>query len=190
MYHLTFCPWGYSRDLKSYAPPQRLTPILSCSSSVRSWFFKRCSRFEVGCCSSSSRSTPQCSSYQGVPSTLLGLLTTMPRQHRPAFEVDVSASSLFKIPLEVRIMIYGLLPIQKEGMFIPSDIFARRNYGRTSSMPYECLFCGLIFLSSKGCVQHVAKHHRRANPVYQEPVRPLLPELSTSLLQTCRLIRL
>ena len=121
---------------------------------------------------------------------LLGLLTTMPRQQRPAFEAAVTASPLFKLALEVRIMIYELLLIQKEGMFIPSDIFARRDYGRTGSIPYECMFCGLVFLSHEGCVRHVAKHHSRADPAFQHPSRPLLPEISISLLRTCRLIRL
>ena len=114
----------------------------------------------------------------------------MPRQQRPAFELAVTASPLFKLALEVRLMIYELLLIQEGGMSITSDIFARRDYGRTGSRPYKCMFCGHALLSEDGCVQHVAKHHGRANPGYQRPFRPLLPVVSTSLLRTCRLIRL
>lgn len=114
----------------------------------------------------------------------------MPRQQRPAFEVAVTASPLFKVAVEVRIMIYELLLIQEGGMFIPSDIFTRRDYGRTGSIPYECMFCGLVFLSDKGCVQHLAKHHGHAGWSHWQPLRPLLPGVSISLLQTCRLFRL
>lgn len=117
----------------------------------------------------------------------------MPRQQRPAFEVAVTASPLFKLALEVRIMIYELLLIQEGGMFIPSDIFARRDYGRTGSTPYECMYCGLVFLSYDGCVQHIAKHRSDASPsglVYCNPYQPLLPGVSVSLIKTCRIIRL
>lgn len=114
----------------------------------------------------------------------------MPRQQRPAFEVAVNASPLFKLALEVRIMIYEMLLIQEGGMFIPSDIFARRNYRRTGLLPQECGVCGLVSLSDDGCIQHIAKHHGRIFWSYWHPVRPLLPEISTSFLRTCRLIRL
>lgn len=114
----------------------------------------------------------------------------MPRQRRPAFEVAVTASPLFKLPLEVRFMIYEMLLIQEGGMFIPSDIFARRNYGRTGSIPYECIYCGLTFLSVDGCMRHVVKHDVHPCWAYNQLSWRLLPEVSISLLQTCRLIRL
>ena len=87
-------------------------------------------------------------------------------------------------------MIYELLLIQEEGMFIPSDIFARRDYRRTGSIPYECVSCGLVFLSQYGCVRHSAKHHTYVFSDFHRPARLLLPEVSVSLLQTCRFIRL
>lgn len=127
-------------------------------------------------------------SIQHFP-TLLGSLTAMPRPQRPAFEEAVTASPLFKLALEIRIMIYELLLIQEGGMSIPSDIFARRDYSRTGSEPYQCIFCGLDFLSEDGCVQHVAKRHSREHIGCERPLRPLLPGISTSLLQTCRIIR-
>ena len=123
----------------------------------------------------------------------------MPHKQRPAFEAAVTASPLFKLALEIRIMIYELLLIQEGGMCIPSDIFARRDYGRTGSTPFECTLCGLDFLSDYGCLQHINKrHHRRRynsdtprdNRQFLRPRRPLLPEVSISLLQTCRLVRL
>lgn len=82
----------------------------------------------------------------------------MPRKQRPPFEVAVTASPLFKLALEVRIMIYELLLIQEEGIYIPRDIFVRRD-GRTGSTAYECLYCGLISLSSRGSKQLIVEHH-------------------------------
>ena len=87
-------------------------------------------------------------------------------------------------------MIYEMLLIQEGGMFIPSDIFARRNYRRTGSIPHECSFCELTFLSRNGCVQHEENHHGCAYLDHHQPLRPLLPAVSLSLLQTCRIIRL
>ena len=115
----------------------------------------------------------------------------MPRKQRPPPEGAVTASPLFKLALEVRIMIYELLLIQDVGMCIPSDFFVRRDYGRTSSRPCECLYCGLVFVSDHGCVQHIAKYHRRTSSLtYRYPPHLYLPHVTTSLLKTCRIIRL
>lgn len=152
-------------------------------------------RFEVGRCGSNFVTNTQCSPYRsspyrGVRSALLGLLTTMPRQQRSAFEVAVAASPLFKLALEIRVMIYGLLLIQEGSMFIPSDIFSRRDYGRIGPTPYECILCGLVFVSHEGCSQHVRRHYTPYFvPGHIRPARPLLPRVSTSLLYTCRIIR-
>ena len=78
-------------------------------------------------------------------------------------------------------------------MFIPCDIFARRDYRRTGPIPYECMLCGLVFLSEEGCVKHVTKHihnyQAHEEPEFRRPLRPLLPGVSISLLQTSRIIR-
>ena len=87
-------------------------------------------------------------------------------------------------------MIYKLLLIQKRGIFIPSDIFARRDYGRTGSTPYECLYCGLGFLSEQGCRQHISKYHGRVCSHCRFPAHLRLPRVSVSLLRTCHIIRL
>ena len=113
----------------------------------------------------------------------------MPRKQRPPPEGAVTASPLFKVALEVRIMIYELLLIQAGGICIPSDSFVRRDYRRTGSRPCECLYCGLVFVSDHGCLQHIANYHRRTSSTYRYPPRVLLPEVTTSLLQTCRIIR-
>lgn len=116
----------------------------------------------------------------------------MPRKQRPPFEAAVTASPLFRIALEVRLMIYELLLIQERGISIPSDIFTRRDYRRTGSTPWQCSYCGLMFLSDFGCKQHLAKYHRLqiSFPFRSRgPHGLLLPEVSTSLLQTCRIIR-
>lgn len=86
-------------------------------------------------------------------------------------------------------MIYELLLIQEGGIYIPRDIFVRRD-GRTGSTAYECLSCGLISPSSHGSKQHIVEHHPRVRPTSFHPLRVLLPGLSVSLLQTCHIIRL
>ena len=104
----------------------------------------------------------------------------------------MTASPLFKLPLEVRIMIYELLLVQKGGMYIPCDTFARRNYKRDGSVPYECNLCGLVFLTYLGCLKHVGKHRsgRRTYLHLLQRLQNRLPEVSTALILTCRLIRL
>ena len=92
-------------------------------------------------------------------------------------------------------MIYELLLIQNEGIVVPSDIFARRDYGRTGSRPCACVYCGDVFLSDHGCLKHTELYHRRAflHGGYSHgghSLQPMLPEVSTSLLQTCHIIRL
>ena len=114
----------------------------------------------------------------------------MPRKQRPPFEVAVTASPLFKLALEVRILIYELLLIQEGGMFISRDIFARREYGRTGSTPYQCSLCGHVLLNHHGSKQRMAKHYPDARSEGVYPLRTLLPGVSVSLLQTCRIIRL
>lgn len=87
-------------------------------------------------------------------------------------------------------MIYEMLLIQEGGMFIPSDTFVRRDYGRTGSIPYECKLCGLVFLSPYGCAKHGITHHSCVEVAAHRLLDTLLPGVSISLLQTCRLVRL
>ena len=87
-------------------------------------------------------------------------------------------------------MIYEMLLVQEGGMSIPSDVFARRHHKRKDSVPYECSTCGLVFLSRDGCEKHITYRHRRWGSQALAVWEPLLPHVSTSLLQTCRIIRL
>ncbi len=169
---------------------QRLVPISSDPLSVDSLSLQRCSRLEVGPGSSKSYSSPPGSSYRGVHLALMWLLDTMPRKQRPPFAAAVTGSPLFKLAPEVRIMIYELLLIQEGGMFVPSDSFARRDYRRAGATPSECSICGLVFLSDHGRKQHGVKHHGNSLIYSDLLLWPLLPVVSTSLLQTCRIIRL
>ena len=75
-------------------------------------------------------------------------------------------------------------------MSIPCDVFARRHHKRKDSVPYECDCCGLVFLSRNGCEKHTSNRHRNMRPMARALSKPLLPHVSTSLLQTCRIIRL
>ena len=75
-------------------------------------------------------------------------------------------------------------------MSIPCDVFARRHHKRKGSVPYECHVCGLVFLSRDGCDKHIANRHRHMGTKALALSKPLLPDVSTSLLQTCRIIRL
>ena len=87
-------------------------------------------------------------------------------------------------------MIYEMLLIQEGGMSIPCDVFARRHHKRKDSVPYECDACGLVFLSRDGCDWHIANRRHHMRPIAVALTKPLLPHVSTSLLQTCRIIRL
>ena len=60
-------------------------------------------------------------------------------------------------------------------MFIPRDILARRDYGRTGSTPYQCSLCGLVLLDHHGSKQHMAKHWPDARSESVYPLRTLLP---------------
>ena len=135
-------------------------------------------------------SKPLNPSQRGLHSAFLGSPTSMPRKQQLPRKRAVVASPLFKLASEVRIRIYELLLIQDGGICIPSDLFVRRDYGRTHSGPCECLFCGLVFVSDHGCSQHYAKGHRSKSPeTHQYPRHLFLPEVTISLLQTCRIIR-
>lgn len=114
----------------------------------------------------------------------------MPRKQRPPFEAAVIASPLFELASEIRIMIYELLLVQEGAMFLTSDIFARRDYGRQDSTSYLCELCGYTSLSSYGCQHHINKHHSRGGLSFRQQLGPPLPIVSVSLLQTCRIIRL
>ena len=76
-------------------------------------------------------------------------------------------------------------------MSIPSGIFKRRDCTRTDSKSWECWYCYFVFLSTRGSTQHTA--HCRNFPKTGRPPQhsrdPLLPEVTISLLQTCRMIR-
>ena len=75
-------------------------------------------------------------------------------------------------------------------MSIPCDVFARRHDKRKDSVPYGCC-CGLVFLSRDGCEKHIANRHGPyTDPQARALSKPLLPHVSISLLQTCRIIRL
>ena len=87
-------------------------------------------------------------------------------------------------------MIYEMLLIQDGGMSVPCDVFARRHHKRKDSVPYECDYCGLVFLSRDGCEKHIANRRGHMSAVARALSKPLLPHVSTSLLQTCRIIRL
>lgn len=107
---------------------------------------------------------------------------------KTSFEVAVATSLLFKLALEIRIMIYELLLVQEDSMFIPSDTFARNKNKRTGTVPYQCRFSGLIFLVKDGFLAHRKKHGEGCGWI-DGATGHSLPGVSISLLKTCRLIR-
>ena len=114
----------------------------------------------------------------------------MPRSQRPAFEVAVAASPLFKLAPKIRIMIYELLLVREGGTFIPNDMFSRRKHKKTGYFQNVCFHCGLAFLSKNGCIQHEKKHSGWRDTWHRGVSQHRLPGISISLLETCRIIRL
>ena len=113
----------------------------------------------------------------------------MPRKRRAAFEVAVAASPLFKLPLEVRTMIYELLLIPEDILFIPSDLFKRRRHPKTVSKPQQCLVCQILHMRNCEGRQHIPNLSNQGTTP-RRPYSQWLPEVNISLLRTCRLIRL
>ena len=102
----------------------------------------------------------------------------MPRKQRATLEVAVAASPLFKLALEIRIMIYELLLIQEGGISISSAMFKRK--GKRKPIYRNCFICGIVYVNNHDCTQDTHRFCPR-------PLR--LPNVTTSLLRTCRLIR-
>lgn len=111
----------------------------------------------------------------------------MPRGLRTAFENAVSESILFKLPLELRTMIYKELLIQEGGMSIPSDSFKRLKSPRQGSRPAYCDCCAAVFSNQDNLSQ---RHHCSTRDLISRSDNsdfPDLPTASTSILRVCRL---
>ena len=107
----------------------------------------------------------------------------MPRKQRAALEVAVAASPLFKLALEIRIMIYEFLLIQEGGISISSAMFKRKR--NEKPIYHKCLHCGIVYASDHDCMHHTTNYSTH----HFYPRQPRIPKITTSLLQTCRLIR-
>ena len=75
-------------------------------------------------------------------------------------------------------------------MFIPSDTYKRRTYRREGSQAYACGICSNTFVSRYGYKQHLRKHDLSGHDWPSNALRFSLPQVSISLHQTCRIVRL
>lgn len=117
---------------------------------------------------------------------------TMPRRQRSPPEAAVSASLFFLLPLELRMMIYELLLIQPESMSIPKDCFSRAAALPKGNvyMPFTCRGCGKTMQTQES---KIWRHHHAYGHYWNCDIPqglPVLPQVSTSFLRTCRFAHL
>lgn len=108
-----------------------------------------------------------------------------------SLEAAVAASPLFKLPLEIRWMIYKLLLVQDYGLAIAQDMFERRSRRSRRPRPYSCPRCGSFFIKSANLVRHERssyKHSIRDSDPPDDPKLPDVPAIDTPILYTCRLV--
>ncbi|KAL8641440.1 MAG: hypothetical protein Q9226_008637 [Calogaya cf. arnoldii] len=109
----------------------------------------------------------------------------MPRRKvRPPMEDAVASSPLFRLSPEVRNMIYTLLLVDSDShhaLFIPTDYFKRRK----NDPPFRCHTCRQGFDNSHQFRVHQSAY-RNGEPC--KPPMHRLPNISTTLLRSCRLI--
>ena len=113
-----------------------------------------------------------------------------PRRQRLSREAAVSASPLFDLPLEIRLMIYKLLLVQDDGVAIAHDAFKRIKSPRDSNRPCICTASGVFFTNNANLANHIRSippYIRGTNQV-RGPEPPDLPNMNTMILHTCRLI--
>ncbi len=113
----------------------------------------------------------------------------MTRGQRTAFETAVSGSPLFRLPLELRTMVYEKLLIQEGGMSIPNDVFKRVRAPRRGSRPVYCGICTAVFSNDDDHTRHRCLFQLFKSDTDDLDI-PNLPATSTSLLRVCRLIHL
>ena len=101
-------------------------------------------------------------------------------------EAAVSASPLFRLPAEIRIMIYGLLLIQEGGISICNDTFKRNKSPREGTQPHDCTRCYMFFSNLSSLKRHGLGHGYPYNLLFQR--LPRMPMVSTSIIYTCRLL--
>jgi hypothetical protein len=126
----------------------------------------------------------------------------MPRRQKTSPEAAFASSSLFRLPLEIRTMVYNLLLRGPQEVFVASGQFKRKSISRVgksapSSASFTCRGCGLAIGGSRS----VFYRHRlfycnksRYNNAWS------LTELdrneyegsglSPAILRTCRLVHL
>lgn len=109
----------------------------------------------------------------------------MPRRKvRPPMEDAVASSPLFRLSPEVRNMIYTLLLVDSDShhaLFIPTDYFKRRK----TEPSFRCGTC------RQGFDHNFQFNTHKADYLNGEPCKPPMhkhPNISTTLLRSCRLI--
>lgn len=120
----------------------------------------------------------------------------MSRGSSSVLETAVSESPLFRLPLELRTMIYENVLVQEGGISIPNDAFKRLKGTRESPRPAYCGSCTAVFSNRDIFSRHSCSAHdgrKFGDPdraMLDEPGIPALPCICTSILRLCRLTHL
>ena len=113
----------------------------------------------------------------------------MARRNKISLEAAVTASPLFRLPLELRTMIYESLLVQHGAIAIPSGLFRRIKHQRDLLGPLHCLNCEAIIFNHLDHRNHRQGWCRNGDNDYSyDRDSSDFPQLNTAILQACRLI--
>lgn len=116
----------------------------------------------------------------------------MPDRQRNSYGAAVSSSPLFKIPLEIRSILYTYLLVCPEDIFVSADSFRRHRKKRITHECVGCDRCGIEFQSFEQCVRHkdleCSRTYKSIPPHSQ--VSKKHSSLHPSLIRSCRILHL
>jgi len=124
----------------------------------------------------------------------------MPRHQGISPEASVASSHFFRLPFELRTLIYKLVLHSPQGIFVPPEYFKRKRTSRhlipATPFAWTCRFCGLSLDVRSRIRFHIAYDCRQTFSSNSwlltrfGPKGHRGPGLSPALLRTCRLIHL
>ncbi|KAF6227740.1 hypothetical protein HO173_012070 [Letharia columbiana] len=108
---------------------------------------------------------------------------------RPSLEMTVTSSTLFGLPLEIRIMIYTQLLHSTAEILIPSNQFKRQRNCKGVGIYKHCALCGRSFGGIESYMSHQYLGCGQSPNLIRWPKGPeQAPSLWPALLRTCRFI--
>lgn len=120
----------------------------------------------------------------------------MARGKKPPPDMAVTSSALFRLPLEIRLMIYSYLLHRPSEILISSNQFTRQRTSKGVCVAEPCFFCGRSFARIEtsmsheymGCAQFANRIFWRHLGPEQAKGSEQAPRFWPALLRTCRLV--